>query len=103
MDGTSSVEDFSLVAETGSEDKAPVSGSKVLPDFFDPAVVKLVFSNPATEQKLRQFADSRHGAADMEFLLKVAPPSPPTEYIYLTTDPADADRRWTSTLVPLVT
>ncbi|KAK4226746.1 hypothetical protein QBC38DRAFT_219264 [Podospora fimiseda] len=44
---------------------------KTLPDFFDPAVIKLVFANPTTSQRLCRFASSRSSAADMEFLLKV--------------------------------
>ncbi|KAK4251388.1 hypothetical protein C7999DRAFT_37714 [Corynascus novoguineensis] len=44
---------------------------RVLPDFFEPAVVKLAFSNQTTVRKLRAFAETRHGGSDLDFLLKV--------------------------------
>lgn len=47
---------------------------RVLPDFFEPAVVKLAFSNQTTVQKLRAFAETRHGGSDVDFLLKVSSP-----------------------------
>lgn len=59
--------------ETTVEDKAPVP-KKQLPRFFEPAVINLAFANPTTEQKLRKFAESRHGGADLEFLQKVGLP-----------------------------
>ncbi|KAK4188767.1 hypothetical protein QBC35DRAFT_381861 [Podospora australis] len=45
--------------------------AKLLPDFFDPAVIKLAFSNPTIGHRLCQFAKGRDSAADMEFLVKV--------------------------------
>ncbi|KAK0721989.1 hypothetical protein B0T26DRAFT_749456 [Lasiosphaeria miniovina] len=42
-----------------------------IPNFFDRDVIKLAFCNPTTGQRLCRFAQSRHCAADVEFLLKV--------------------------------
>ncbi|KAK4152163.1 hypothetical protein C8A00DRAFT_35187, partial [Chaetomidium leptoderma] len=70
-DGNSSVEDFSLGHRLNVELRGFVCNGKVLPDFFEPAVVKLAFSNPATGERLRQFAETRYGGSDVEFLLKV--------------------------------
>lgn len=57
-----------------SESKESPRPSGPLPDFFDPDVIKMAFSNKTTSQRLYQFAKSRHCAADMEFLMKVSPP-----------------------------
>jgi hypothetical protein len=74
FDGNSSLEDFSLSRQTSKELKGFVSNGKVLPDFFEPAVIELVFSNPATGKRLRKFAETRHGESDIDFLLKVGSP-----------------------------
>lgn len=71
FDGNSSIEDFSLSRQPSKELKGFVSNGKVLPDFFEPAVIELVFSNPATIKRLRKFAETRHGESDIDFLLKV--------------------------------
>ncbi|KAK3379176.1 hypothetical protein B0T24DRAFT_589768 [Lasiosphaeria ovina] len=42
-----------------------------IPNFFDRDVIKLAFCNPTTGQRLCRFAQTRHCAADVEFLLKV--------------------------------
>lgn len=70
-DGDSSVEDFCLAPRLSTQVRRPDRGSRLLPDFSDPAVIKLVCSNPATVQRLHKFAQRRSGAADIEFLLKV--------------------------------
>jgi hypothetical protein len=72
----SSVEDFSLGHLPSPELEGFVSNGKVLPDFFEPAVIKLAFSNPATVQRLRKFAETRHDGSDLDFLLKVSPSRP---------------------------
>ncbi|KAK1755841.1 putative Phototropin [Echria macrotheca] len=45
--------------------------TKPLPDFFDPDVMKMAFSDPVTGRRLYHFAKSRHRAADVLFLVKV--------------------------------
>ncbi|KAL2259821.1 hypothetical protein VTK26DRAFT_6362 [Humicola hyalothermophila] len=72
-DGDSSAEDISSGSKANTDRTTTPSSPtrKSLPDFFNPDIVKLAFSNPETEQKLRQFAESRHDATGMEFLAKV--------------------------------
>ncbi|KAK4033815.1 hypothetical protein C8A01DRAFT_39701, partial [Parachaetomium inaequale] len=71
FDDNSSVEELSLGHRFDAELRGLVSNGRVLPDFFEPAVIKLAFSNPATVQRLRAFAETRHGGSDIDFLLKV--------------------------------
>ncbi|KAK4465861.1 hypothetical protein QBC42DRAFT_217879 [Cladorrhinum samala] len=68
-----STDNFRLVSKpfSNSASKDIIAPPKTLPDFFDPAIIKLAFSNPATGQRLCQFARTRNSGADMEFLLKV--------------------------------
>ncbi|KAJ4300122.1 hypothetical protein N0V88_002791 [Collariella sp. IMI 366227] len=70
-DDNSSVEDFDLGRESGTDLRGFKSHDKVLPDFFEPAVIKLAFTNPSTAQRLRKFAETRHNTADIDFLMKV--------------------------------
>jgi hypothetical protein len=72
VDENSSVEDFSLGHLPSPDLEGFVSNGKVLPDFFEPAVIKLALSNPATVQRLRKFAETRHDGSDIDFLLKVS-------------------------------
>ncbi|KAK4213842.1 hypothetical protein QBC37DRAFT_463162 [Rhypophila decipiens] len=44
---------------------------KPVPQFFDSNVIKAVFADSATKQRLLQFAQGTASAADVEFLLKV--------------------------------
>lgn len=72
-DATSSVEDFVLEeAPTIEEPKGFVFRDRVLPDFFEPSVIELAFSDSATGQRLRKFAETRQGEPDIDFLLKVS-------------------------------
>lgn len=74
-DANSSVEDFALEEEpTIEEPKGFVFEDRVLPDFFEPSVIELAFSDSATGQRLRKFAETRQGEPDIEFLLKVSSP-----------------------------
>lgn len=69
---SSSKDNFRMVSKPFcSASKDIIPPPKNLPDFFDPAMIKLAFSNPTTGQRLCQFARTRNSAADMEFLLKV--------------------------------
>lgn len=70
-DGVRTCESLSLGRQRSSEFRPPSRQSRPLPDFFDPGLIKLAFSNQITGQRLCRFAKSRHCAADMEFLLKV--------------------------------
>lgn len=100
-DGDSSAEDISLPTEASTDITSPSSSlTKTPASFFDPMVIKLAFSNPEIEQKLRRFAESRHNARDMEFLAKVRfsfslIPCTSTAHTHITF-------RWTSTLVALL-
>jgi hypothetical protein len=71
FDGNSSLEELSLSRQPSKELKGFISNGKVLPDFFEPGVIELVLSNPATGKRLRTFAETRHGESDIDFLLKV--------------------------------
>ncbi|KAK4146040.1 uncharacterized protein C8A04DRAFT_35316 [Dichotomopilus funicola] len=51
--------------------KGLVLNGQVLPDFFEPAVIDLVLSNPDTVRRLRAFAQIRHTGSDIDFLSKV--------------------------------
>ncbi len=74
-DATSSVEDFVLEEEaTIEEPKGFVFKDRVLPNFFEPSVIELAFSDPATGQRLRKFAETRQSTPDIDFLLKVSAP-----------------------------
>lgn len=77
-DGNSSVEDLSLGSKSGTELRGFLSNGRLLPDFFETAVVKLAFSNQTTSQRLRKFAETRYGRSDIEFLLKVSSFTPIT-------------------------
>ncbi|KAK4199983.1 hypothetical protein QBC40DRAFT_77074 [Triangularia verruculosa] len=71
--------------EAGSLDNVPIGPkpsialkdtilqAKLLPNFFDPAVIKLAFSNPTTGHKLCRYAASKGGAVanQMDFLIRV--------------------------------
>ncbi|KAK4641088.1 hypothetical protein QC761_609250 [Podospora bellae-mahoneyi] len=71
--------------EGGSVDDAPIGPkpsiilkdsilqAKLLPNFFDPAVIKLAFSNPTTGHKLCRYAARKGGpsASYMDFLIRV--------------------------------
>ncbi|KAL2133387.1 hypothetical protein VTI74DRAFT_2475 [Chaetomium olivicolor] len=70
-DGNSSVEDFDIGRHRSTELKGFISHGRVLPDFFEPAVIKLAFTNPSTAQRLRRFAETRHSTSDIDFLMKV--------------------------------
>jgi hypothetical protein len=72
IDDNSSVEDFSLGHVPNIELQGFGSNGRVLLDFFEPAVIRLAFSNLATVQRLRRFAETRHGGSDIDFLLKVS-------------------------------
>ncbi|KAK0714557.1 hypothetical protein B0H67DRAFT_490420 [Lasiosphaeris hirsuta] len=70
-DVAGSKETLSLGNGRSAEFKEPPRQSRPLPKFFDPEVVRMAFCNPTTGQRLCQFAQSKHCAADMKFLLKV--------------------------------
>jgi hypothetical protein len=65
------VADFSFGHSLSPELGGFVSNGKVLPDFFEPAVVKLAFSNKGTVRRLCAFAETRHDGSDIDFLRKV--------------------------------
>jgi hypothetical protein len=65
------VADFSLGHSLSPELGGFVSNGKVIPDFFEPAVVKLAFSNKGTVRRLCAFAETRHDGSDIDFLRKV--------------------------------
>ncbi|KAH6856291.1 hypothetical protein B0I37DRAFT_302599 [Chaetomium sp. MPI-CAGE-AT-0009] len=71
FDWNSSVEDFSFGHNLSPEFGGFVANGKVLPDFFEPAVVKLAFSNKEIVRRLCAFADTRHDGSDIDFLRKV--------------------------------
>ncbi|KAH6632131.1 hypothetical protein F5144DRAFT_602875 [Chaetomium tenue] len=71
FDSNSSVEDFALDRSFSPELGGFVSNGKVIPDFFEPAVVKLAFSNKGTVRRLCAFAETRHDGSDIDFLRKV--------------------------------
>ena len=71
FDSNSSVEDFSLGHSLSPELGGFVSNGKVLPDFFEPAVVRLAFSNKGTVRRFCAFAETRHDGSDIDFLRKV--------------------------------
>lgn len=77
FDSDSSVEDFSLSHSLSPELDGFVSNGKILPDFFEPAVVKLAFSNKGTVRRLCAFAETRHDGSDIDFLRKVTTPRIP--------------------------
>lgn len=71
--GSGTMEDPPRGTMTGAEGGRPTARSRLLPDFFDPAFVKLAFSDPETGRRIRMFAESRNDAVDMHFLEKVGP------------------------------
>lgn len=72
IDGFSNVEEVSLDHQLSTELRGFASSERVLPNFFEPAVIKLAFSNSSTGQRLRKFAETRPSEPDIEFLLKVS-------------------------------
>ncbi|KAL2166172.1 hypothetical protein VTG60DRAFT_3155 [Thermothelomyces hinnuleus] len=70
-DGTSSVEDSYSSRRLSPKLRGFAVDGRVLPDFFEPAVIKIAFSDETTVRKLRTFAETRHGGSDVDFLLKV--------------------------------
>jgi hypothetical protein len=70
-DGNSSEEEFALHPQPSTELRGLMSHGALLPDFFEPSVIKLAFTNPETGQKLRKFAETRLGKTDTDFMLKV--------------------------------
>ncbi|KAK4236536.1 hypothetical protein C8A03DRAFT_45493 [Achaetomium macrosporum] len=68
-----SVEDFRfcLGNRRSTELQGFVAHDKVVPDFFANPWVKMAFSSTETGQRLRRFAETRHGGADIDFVLKV--------------------------------
>ncbi|KAK3352404.1 hypothetical protein B0T25DRAFT_185405 [Lasiosphaeria hispida] len=70
-DVAASKEALSLGNGRSTELREPPRRSRPLPNFFDPEVIRMAFCNPTTGQRLCRFAQSKHCAADMEFLLKV--------------------------------
>lgn len=72
IDGFSNVEEVSLDHQLSTELRGFASSARVLPNFFEPAVIKLAFSNSSTGQRLRKFAETRPPEPDIDFLLKVS-------------------------------
>ncbi|KAK0636592.1 hypothetical protein B0T17DRAFT_504028 [Bombardia bombarda] len=75
-DGVSSFEALSLGKRQSAESRPSLQVPQMpqqfsLADFFDPAVVKMAFSDPITGERMCQFAEGTSATADMEFLLKV--------------------------------
>lgn len=70
-DENSSEEDHLLDHSSSKDVKGLVSNGQLLPDFFEPAVIDLVLSNPDTVRRLRAFAQVRHTGSDIDFLSKV--------------------------------
>ncbi|EAQ87759.1 hypothetical protein CHGG_04378 [Chaetomium globosum CBS 148.51] len=77
FDSNSSVEEFALGRSFSPELGGFVSNGRVIPDFFEPAVVKLAFSNKETVRRLCAFAETRHDGSDIDFLRKVIAPHTP--------------------------
>lgn len=57
--------------------------NRLLSNFFDPEVIKMIFSHPETRTRLAQFLENflagperKQCVADMKFLAKVRPPLP---------------------------
>lgn len=71
----SSEEEFPAPLRPNTKLNGLLSHGTVLPDFFEPNLIKLAFSNPETGQRLRKFAETRHGGAGIDFLLKVSLPA----------------------------
>ncbi|KAK4169964.1 hypothetical protein QBC43DRAFT_39687 [Cladorrhinum sp. PSN259] len=71
LSGSSSIDNLRLASKQNTLKKKTFPPPKALPDFFDPAVIKLAFANPTISQRLCRFAASTNSAADMHFLLKV--------------------------------
>ncbi|KAL1838100.1 hypothetical protein VTJ49DRAFT_3031 [Mycothermus thermophilus] len=71
LDATGSVEEHS----SGCSPERDVQGfslnGRVLPDFFEPAVIRLAFSDPCIVRRLRAFAETRYGGPDIDFLQHV--------------------------------
>ncbi|KAK0665604.1 hypothetical protein QBC41DRAFT_11562 [Cercophora samala] len=68
-----SVEDAPIGPKPSILLKDAILQAKLLPNFFDPAVIKLAFSNPTTGHKLCRYAARKGGASAtyMDFLIKV--------------------------------
>ncbi|KAK3905642.1 hypothetical protein C8A05DRAFT_30525 [Staphylotrichum tortipilum] len=71
IDGFSNLEEVSLDHQLSTELRGFASSDRLLPNFFEPAVIKLAFSNSSTGLRLRKFAETRPSEPDIDFLLKV--------------------------------
>lgn len=72
MSATSSVKSCSPSLSPETALRGYVSNDRILPDFFEPAIVRLAFSDPSTVRRLRAFAEKiRYGGPDLDFLQHV--------------------------------
>lgn len=71
-DGTSSTGGSSSSRRLNPELRGFSVQGKAFSDFFEPAIIKMAFSDETTVRKLRAFAETRHGKSDLDFLLKVS-------------------------------
>jgi phototropin len=71
FDGVSNIDTISIGKRCSADLREPLHQNRPIPNFFGREVIKMAFCDPTTGQRLCQFAQSRHSAADVEFLLKV--------------------------------
>ncbi|KAL2267120.1 hypothetical protein VTJ83DRAFT_4397 [Remersonia thermophila] len=71
LDVTSSIEDYAIGYGPEKDPPDLPSDGTVPLDFFDPAVIRLAFSDPSTVRRFRAFAEVRDGGSDMDFLQHV--------------------------------
>ena len=70
-DGESNAERLAPSRSSSAELEEVTRHNKPFADFFDPEVIRRVFSDSTTRQRLHQFAKSRKYGAKIDFLFKV--------------------------------